>query len=67
MDFVFITNPVTTWVPYLDCMTHSEDMCFQCGYYKLCSGVKRTDCETVERATMKKMIDKETKIVRGTV
>ena len=42
-------------------------MCFQCAYEKMCGGIKRSDCETEKKATLKHMIERETKLVQERV
>ena len=51
----------------LGCLTHFEDLCFICGFYKFCNGVKRNDCETVEKIDFKRMVQKETKSIQEKV
>ena len=48
-------------------MKHSQDLCFQCAYEKICGGIKRSDCETDTKATLKHLIERETKLVQGTL
>ena len=50
-----------------DCLKHSQDLCFQCAYEKICGGIKRSDCETDTKATLKHLIERETKLVKGRV
>ena len=54
-----------SFIDDLDCVKHSNDMCFQCFYEKLCGGVASVDCDTLKKNDLKNLVSKERRLIQG--
>lgn len=49
----------------LDCMIHNEDQCFECIFEKVCGGTSKTNCDPIKKVGPKKIMVRETNLIKG--